>query len=67
MDVFFTRRPMLQSTPHKQDPSKPHMLNTFTEIEDAWDTISLGDVLESRMTHVKFRIRGAFQICILLG
>ena len=39
MDLFFTRRPVLQSTPPKEDKDKAVVLKTSAEIEHAWRTI----------------------------
>ena len=39
MNMFFTRRPLLQSTPPKQDKDKARVLKTADEICRAWERI----------------------------
>ena len=39
MNDFFLRRPVLQSTPPREDKDKPRVFKTVAEIEKAWRTI----------------------------
>ena len=39
LEELFTRRPLLQNTPPKQDKSRPLMLKSQAEIEEVWRNI----------------------------